>query len=527
MTTTMATTPVRSDDDYNSFRREMQNRLTAIDPMTVFTTDATGLFDAYLSGFEEGETRQYHTCHSCRRFFERYGGLVIISRSGETYPLVWDEQVPEYYKASVEAVAKKVRKAKVTGVFYESTSVWGTPVTGEWTHLYVRPTKNLIYRGGALTPFQASAAKTEAFRTVRTALNEWSYEHIKTAVAILENNLMERSEKVVSAATWLMVLKGSYDETKDQTLRANILWKAVSEAPEGFCHPRSSMLGTLLDDISRGLTFETMKRKFDAKMDGLKYQRPVAAPSEGNIRQAEKLIETLGYAKSLERRFAHLNDLDRFWLPSPAATPVKKKGVFSDLLPSDKPQVQMALPAVKMTWVKFRDTILPNIRTMKYRVPVDNRMYSALVTALHDDAPLLFQWDNPVSWYVYHGGSRPSNWNLSAGEYRNVVALTYQPNMWGEHPTTHHGEGVFFLMENMYDKKAETSGAALFPEIMKGELHPVRATIEAYSKKAVIAGHGQPHAAGLMLSKGSAMMHTFTTTSFDGVVVDYTIDRWD
>ena len=44
-------------------------------------------------------------------------------------------------------------------------------------------------------------------------------------------------------------------------------------------------------------------------MDPLKYQRPQVTPGTGNVARAEEIVEKLGIATSLKRRFARLEEL--------------------------------------------------------------------------------------------------------------------------------------------------------------------------------------------------------------------------
>jgi hypothetical protein len=121
-------------------------------------------------------------------------------------------------------------------------------------------------------------------------------------------------------------------------------------------------------------------------------------------------------------------------------------------------------------------------------------------TAVNPDAPLILQWDrpeerNPVSWYVWMGGSYARSFGLRADEFHDVEAVTFQPSMW-HGSNEHQGKGVIFVIAGA--RESRQSGAALFPEILRSELHGVRSVIEAYSYRAMIEGMGEPHAVGLM-----------------------------
>ena len=187
----------------------------------------------------------------------------------------------------------------------------------------------------------------------------------------------------------------------------------------------------------------------------------------------------------------------------------------------------MRIPAQTMTWSKFEATVLPTAERIELLAPMHDN-YAALVTAVDPDAPPILQWDredarNPVSWYVWNGGSPASQWGLRAGQFHEVSAVTLKPSMWGG-GCEHQGKGVLFLIAAAQETR--NAGAALFPEILKSEFHGVRSVIEAYSRGATIEGISEPHAAGLMLAAGSSWNVTVRVW-VAGRPLDYRMDRWD
>ncbi|NJK38363.1 MAG: hypothetical protein HC825_06145 [Oscillatoriales cyanobacterium RM1_1_9] len=292
------------------------------------------------------------------------------------------------------------------------------------------------------------------------------------------------------------------------------------------------MIGTLLEDIQAGLTFNQVKSRFDAKMNPLQYQRPSAPPSDGNIDRAEKIIEQLKTAGSLERRFARLSDIQALWLP-PASQSHKKSGVFSHLkTPSNPSGSQFEVPAITITWDKFSRTVLPTAETIEYFVPAVNQSYMALVTAKNPDAPPIVQWDfedhrNPVTWYFYTNNSDPSRWNLRSRVYHPVTAVVLQPSMWNTNKNfTHHGEKVFFILKNAKDTLYR-QGCGFFTEFLKKEYYEIRSTLEAYAKSAVVEGREAAEACGIGFSRGMTWNQILRVTSKDNFQVVYKLDRWD
>jgi hypothetical protein len=379
----------------------------------VFTTNAEGLFATYLDNLPP-ELRQVHNCNTCKRFFETYGALVAIDEAGHTMPVMWDENdVPETYRKAVAALWASVRRAQVTGVFYSAERAWGTPVTGDWNHLHVVPPASMVHTDRLLTAGQAMAAKRHEFETLQRALAEFSTSLLESAVNLLKADALYRSERVLGVAEFLLNLQKARASAGSQPQRNAGTWLSVAAAPAGFCHPRSSMIGTLLEDIEAGMSFDQVAARFRAKMAPSQYQRAQAAPSAGAIRQAEKMFSELGLAPALKRRYASLDELPRgamLWrTPEVKAEPKAAAGIFGHLQAKDAaPAVEHAMPAVTMTWEKFSKTVLPTAGSIEVLVPSTADRFMALVTAADDSAPPILQWDTPearnaFSWYYASG----------------------------------------------------------------------------------------------------------------------------
>lgn len=523
---------INDHDQYPEFLESVKRHFNSIlnKQAKLFTTNSVGLFDAYLDNLPE-EVRQHYTCSACRNFIERYGGLVNISDSGEIESVIWnDSDVPEFFEQSVKAMKNIVLKSKVNGVFLSEIETLGQPVTGEWTHISVTLPSGMVYSSKLINARQAMTEKLEDFRILADSLLEYPIEVVKQAVILLKTESLYRSEKCLGVAEWLMDLHIRRSNVKNSRHGDNIIWLAVATAPSGYCHVKSSMIGTLLDDIAAGLPFESVSRRFAEKMHPLRYQRPQAAPSAGNIAQAEKIVEKLGIQNSLVRRFAKVEELEKLWIPKEKEEAVKSGGVFSHLTAKyEKEQPKIEMPPVTMTWKKFCETVLPLVESIEYLVQDRKSNYSAILTASYEDAPPIFQWDseekrNPFSWYVYNGGSNYSRWGLSTG-YCKVTAICLQPSMWnGDY--THQSKSVFFILEGAKDSGYKTAGNALFPSMLKSELREIRSTIEAYSKTATIEDYDNASACGIKLEYGANWDAIFRVTTNTGIAI-YKLDRWD
>ena len=519
------------DTDYEAFLGRVQARLAAsIDPAcpVLFTTDCEdALWEAYISAFP-AESRQHHNCHACRRFITQFGGLVTILPDGRQESVFWKEEDAEPDSAPAIAVlARIVRRARVTGVFQSPLATWGTPVTGVWRHLGIAEVPAVLrYSGKALLAHQRAAELKENFGMVMRCLADFSREQLDAVVRLLESDAIYRAEKVIGPAKWLRDLHMRVAAVSGREAKSNVVWRAVAGAPNGFCHIRGGVLGTLLTDIADGLPFEEVARRFAEKMHPLQYQRPTAPPAEGAIQAAEKLVATLGVERSLERRFARADELRAVWLPRPEKAPENTGGVFGHLRGGSKgASTPLELPKRTMTWAKFKTTVLPTADRIEVRAPLAGD-FVAFTTAVHPDAPPILQWDdpecrNPVGWYLWHGGSLASQWGLHSGTFYPVEMAVEPPPKWSGRRSDHFREGVVLVIAGAKESKA--SGLALFPETLRSELHGIRAVIEAHSRKAPLQGLGEPHAAGLLLPNASTLLRVWSGAASQ----DYTIDRWD
>jgi hypothetical protein len=523
-----------STDSYPALEQVIKDRFSSsvAQGTPLFTTNVEGLFDHFLN-YLPSEARQHYRCRACETFVNRFGGLVTLSEDGEMTPIMWDfDNTPEFFLPAVNAMIYEIRRAKVTGVFLSEDRTWGTPRTVEWSHMAVSPLPGMVYKSRLETAGQKMAEKREEYRMLQHAIQEYTLPTIQQAVALLKGEALYRSEKTLGVAEWFMALYTERGTTKNQRSRDNKVWLAVATAPNGFTHVRSSMIGTLLDDIQSGMDFGSVKKRFADKMHPLQYQRPQAAPTSGNIAEAEKIVEKLGIAPSLERRFARLDEIETIWTPALPKGGEAPGGVFGHLKTKNAQPAtpMMALPAVTMTWRKFLETVLPTAEAIEYAIKSKDS-FAAILTAEHEDAPPILQWDqedrrNPFSWYVYHGGSTPQQWNVSPG-WNKVTGIAYQPSMWHE-ANEYQGTSVTFTIDGAKDtyKRARNTGNALFPETLKADLRAVRSTIEAYSKSAQLGGYEEASACGIRLQYGKNWNAEIRVTTAMGTTI-YKLDRWD
>lgn len=313
----------------------------------------------------------------------------------------------------------------------------------------------------------------------------------------------------------------------------NLRWKLIAEAPSGFCHPRSSMIATLLDDIKAGVSFEVARKKWNKQMHPLQYQRAQVAPTAGAVKAAEEAFAKLGAGPALRRRYATMADiLETTWTPKFAEAAAPAASLFGNIKTKEATAApaSMKLPPVTMTWARFVAEVLPGAEKIESLQSAFREQYATLVTADVTDALPILQWDNtefrnPVSAFAYHGGSRPADFMLAPG-WVVVKLVTPLPFLWSPGDFSHHGAGALLVLEGARDTGKGHSQSAIFADTLKSEFHAYRSVIEAYSKSNPLLGWEAEHVAGQMVLKGT-VCNLALRVNAGGIESEYRIDRWE
>jgi hypothetical protein len=516
---------VASDAAYHEFEIQMQKCVNSLEG-PLFTTDAQYLDHEFLLGIPE-EQRQHYNCDSCKKFIYKYGGLVTINEDGQTFPALWPPIVPDFFFNAVHRIKEAVNKAKVTGVFVNDEKVWGTQpkATSPWTHLCGIP--KFVFKDKLKTAHQVMAEKTQDFGILCHGLVDFSFEAAQQAVRVLDADALDRSEKTLGVAKWFLALHEKIKTIRGPR-RSNLIWHAVATAPPGFCHIRSTMISTLLQDIVDGLSFEEISDRWEKKMHPTNYRRRKAAPTDGQIAQANKVFETLEAEKALGRRFAKLEEIFPYWMPKPIDIPTG--GIFDSLKKVGSGISPLVLPETKMTWEKFRNEVLKDCREISLYVPHGRKLpFFGMVTAEHPDAPPIIQWDNdprnPFSWYFYEGISAPIMWNVPSDTWVEVKAICDSPPHWYSDKFKHFPENALLILSGCRPTD-ERPGGGMFNEILRSEYRETESVLEAFFQKQLISGRTEGTANGWAIQKGNVCQTRLKVKTKLGEA-KYLIDRWN
>ena len=249
-----------ADDRYDEFLARVMGHFeaTVAESPHLFVTNALRLWDVYLDAAPRS-LRAERTCNACRRFIETYGGLVTIDENGYARSAMWPSgpsslglELPPAYAAASRAMQSAVAGAHVVGVFRSSLPVWGQPITrvdraktpsGVFHHVAVVPPAAIRWTGVTQTAEQWMAEKLQEQGMLVQSLHDFRIEDVRKAHALLSQGQVFRSEKHEGMAKWLLDLQERWvDNRGNKRAGANLIWRAVAEAPPGWCHVRSGML---------------------------------------------------------------------------------------------------------------------------------------------------------------------------------------------------------------------------------------------------------------------------------------------
>jgi hypothetical protein len=527
--------------------QRLNNRYTE-NSTPVFVTDAVGLYEAYLAGFADDQLRKEHTCSCCKNYITRFGGLVRVNEDGSLTSAVWEKDtVPEMYRQSVENMLKIIERSKIKKVFISSLYEYGHTLRGGWRHFGIRPPLSRIHTAHSRkdTPNFVAGLKEVEAEVVTEALKEFPMEAVKTAYTLLNTSSLSNSRAVLGPITFLLSLHTRLEEVKNQLYRSNIIRDAVANAPSGFCHIRGGMSGTLLEDIVAGTPHEVLRRKFNLKMDPLKYQRAQVAPTAGAIAEAEKVFADIGAASALKRRYATMADIgEKVWEAPKPKEQASGDAIFSSITPKTAVNKNAVAPqqigSVNISWAKFKRTVLPTAEKLEYFAINQISPYTGLTAAVDPESVPIFQWDNParrnqVAQYTYVegkdfrgqsiAGSYPSKFGLQASTWVEVLAVTPLPHLWYQGKFDHLTEGAILLLKGAVDTGNAANTSAIFSSSLRSEFHAYRSVIEAYSNANPLAPHTPDDVCGVAIGAGDNRCSVRVTTG--NVIATYLIDRWE
>lgn len=372
-------------------------------PLVALDIDKETLWNTYLDSFPAGTNnifrqRREYDCNCCKNFIRRLGHVVALTPNG--YMTIWDTVAPGYYGEVAKAMHAFVSTHPVLDTFVTSERVAGSLPTREesitWNHFYVAiPSafvKSSVGIGTYLSHFRGS------FQVFERTMKELTLDAFDSVLELIAQNSLYRGSEFKEVVNVFRDLKQKYDGLS-QVAKTAFLYKTVNQLQEGSRF-RNTAIGTLVTDLSDGVSLDKAVTLFESKVAPQNYKRTSSLVTSKMITQAQETLETLGLSDNLYRRFATEADIQISNVIF-ASEQKKALNVFDDLT-NEANSVVAAKTLKKVEEIhidKFLADVLPTAKSVEALVEgrhIPNFM--SILTASNPITTNMFKWDNPFTW---------------------------------------------------------------------------------------------------------------------------------
>lgn len=384
----------------------------------VFVTGISGdaLFQAYLAAFPPGtdpifKTHTEHTCSCCKQFIRRAGNVVALG-DHDSLRTVWDEAAstaPAPYNAVAAALREAVIAAEISDLYRVSQkeSSFGAATTRSldaagkalaWNHLHTNAIPKALQ---AASPDQACGEYRTTVQVFTRGLTELMPSALDTVLALIEANNLYRGAEHKAAVVQFMAAQQTY-LSLPPCERGRYAWTHATGPASRF---RSTVIGTLAQDLSEGVDVDHAVKSFETKVAPTNYKRTSAVITPAMVKQAMATIETLGLEPALERRFATLGDIsvnDVKWVDG-SVKPAMKGGLADTLMqavaaaPPNAAEAEARAEQIGLE--AFVADVLPKATSVEVLLRGEHLGNLMSLTAPVNPAPArLFRWNNDFAW---------------------------------------------------------------------------------------------------------------------------------
>ena len=402
--------------DFNLFRDPIAAQFNHMvkSGMVIVRTNVTGdeLYELYLDSYPTEhngifrERREYDGNYD-KNFIRRLGNLVGIDENGGIHT-IWDATTVDYFQIVADALAKKVRGAKLDSPFLSVEQQAGSKPTVDgqnpsiiWSHFFALIPSQFVFDKDRIGPKMNEL--TTDVQVFARGLQTFTLDAAETVLELINSGSLYRGEEHKRAVEFFIQHKKAYNELKDEKAQWAYIYYQAGKLGS-VLRFRPTVIGTLVEDLSNQVDLEKAVASFESKVAPTNYKRSSAVVTPAMIRQAKDKLEELGLTDSLARRFATIQDLSAEHVLFSAVTK-KALDVFDDLTSESSRKVsEKALKKVEeISAAKFIKDVLPTASQVE--VLVENKHSSnfmSLLTEKYAGSKLMFKWNNPFTW-AYSG----------------------------------------------------------------------------------------------------------------------------
>lgn len=370
------------------------------------------LWVKYLASFPPGTNpvfreRTEYDCSCCRHFIRDVGDVVAVI-DGKVVS-VWDATLSEEpaYEAVASVLARLVKSRPIVEPFLHYERTAGTDKNFEqttdgvrtWNHFHVNIAPGFVAKKDTIAT--ALSEQRTTYDVLVRSLSEITLDAVDTVLEMIGQGSLYRGDEHKHAIEKFRELQVSYAALPVED-RPTLAWLAVKSAPGSVARIRSTVIGTLLVDLSEGKDMEAAVGAFEAKVAPTNYKRPTALVTRKMVEEAKETIAGLGLTSALERRYAVIGDvtINNVLFADRRARKAIAGDVFDEIAGQAGDRAPKKLDAVdEVSIERFIAEILPRAESVE--VMLENRHAGNLVSLIapaDSTAGLLFKWGNRFSW---------------------------------------------------------------------------------------------------------------------------------
>jgi len=409
---------------FENFAQSVNKTITENESNLFRTTlDKEELWEHYLKSYPSEANEIYrergrYDCNTCKRFIQQVGGLVWVDDDLNMHT-IWEQSFEVGYPYG--GVAKSmhnyiIANADVKNVFLansryqvmigeqENYEYGDSEIINTWNHFWFEPSR--VVSGDIIGTLFAKYKS--AFESTYRSLLDINESSIDLVLELCnDNNLYKGAEHIEK----LEILKKLKSDTIDLTDEHKTLyvWKYVKNKSAVVHSFRTSLIGTLLVDLSNGEDLEVAVNKYESKAAPENYQHKRKIATRSQIKKAEERLVEMGMVDSLLRRTAKLSDIaidDVLFADQKVHGQMKESlsglSIFQDLEieSQNKHQVNVDLSKVEeMSIDDFINNLLPKVTSIEAYVDKNHKNnFVTLVAPSVQQAKPLTPWKNNFTW---------------------------------------------------------------------------------------------------------------------------------
>jgi len=400
--------------NFSSFKTAVAKQFERMQmhPMFRVQVDKGELWAKYLASFPPGTNpifreRTEYDCSCCRHFVRDVGDAVAVI-DGKLVS-VWDAPLEEPAFATVASALAGLAKSRPIAepfLHYERTAGTdknfegrGTAEVRTWNHFCVNIAPAFVAQKSAIPTILSEQRST--YDVLLRSLAEITLDAVDTVLEMIGQGSLYRGDEHKHAIQKFRELLVSYAALPADE-RPTFAWLAAKSAPGSVARIRSTVIGTMLVDLSEGKDMEASVGAFEAKVAPTNYKRPTALVTKKMVEQAKETIAGLGLTSALERRYAVIGDvtINNVLFADRRARKAISGDVFDEIADQAGSRTPKKLDAVEeVTIERFIAEVLPRAESVD--VMLENRHGGNLVSLIAPNDPgagLLFKWGNRFSW---------------------------------------------------------------------------------------------------------------------------------